>query len=108
MLNGNHVYVQSFLSGYKNQRTLNMVNSKVSLYRVDGYSWYIDADNLNLVSDNSTIYNEGPQDSLITKNGINIKYNNFELNAGEVLINGFNVTEYNVWISRRCNEVDYR
>ncbi len=97
VLNGNHLTVNSFLSGNKNQRALDLTDSKVSLYRVDGYSWYIDADNLELYADKSTIYNEAPQDSLITINGININYYDFVLNGGqEVLSNRFNMPSYNV------------
>jgi gliding motility-associated-like protein len=97
VLNGNHLSTAGFYSTYKNNRTLNMVNSDVTLRYDYGKAWRVNGANLNLFAHNSNIYNQSLQGSMMTENGDYLKYHNVYLNGfTDSLANLNNVVEYNI------------
>lgn len=97
VLNGNHLSTGAFYSTYKNPRTLNMVNSQVTLRRDYGKAWRVNGSNLNLSAHKSDIFNESLQGSIVTESGDLLKYYNIHLNGFTDSINNVdNVVEYNV------------
>jgi len=96
-LNGNHLYTGGLFSVFKNQRTLNIENSKATVQYDFDRAWWIDADNLQLFADKSTIYNKSFMGTIFSEHGSNLQYYNVELNGPiDSLANQNNITEYNL------------
>ena len=96
-LNGNHLYTGGLFSVFKNQRTLNIENSKATVQYDFDRAWWIDADNLQFFADKSTIYNESFMGTIFSEHGSNLQYYNVELNGPiDSLANQGNITEYNL------------
>jgi len=97
VLNGNHLSTGGFFSTYQNPRTLNMVNSEVTLRFDYGKAWRVNGKNLILQAHQSDIYNQSLQGSITTEDGDFLKYYNIHLNGFTDSINNVNnVVEYNV------------
>jgi gliding motility-associated-like protein len=96
VLNGNHLSTGGFFSTYKNPRSLNMVNSTVTLRYDYGKAWRVNGTNLNLQAYKSDIFNQSLQGSITTEEGTYLKYYNVYLNGfTDSLCNVSNVVEYN-------------
>jgi gliding motility-associated-like protein len=97
ILNGKHLFTGGFFSVFKNSRTLNLVNSQATVKYDYDRAWYVDGENLNLLADNSTIYNESFMGAMMTEYGDYLKFNDIVLNGPiDSLANKGNITEYNV------------
>jgi gliding motility-associated-like protein len=96
-LNGKHLSTGGLFSVFKNQRTLNIENSKATVKYDFDRAWWIDGDNLQFFADKSTIYNESFMGTIFTEYGNNLQYYNIELNGPvDSLANKSNITEYNL------------
>ncbi|OQX75338.1 MAG: hypothetical protein B6D61_10585, partial [Bacteroidetes bacterium 4484_249] len=102
VINGNHLNCGKVYSVFKNQRILNIENSKVTVKyesagQKDKRAWFIDGDNLEFFANNSTIYDSAYESGIVTLNGDYFKYHNIVLdNFGDSLANFDNIVEYNV------------
>lgn len=93
--NGHDIRCTSFLSNFSNIRKLNIQNSLISLYIDNESAWLMDAENLELQAENSTIFLEGELASVFTKNGDILELGNIYLKGeGDSLINSNNQVTY--------------
>lgn len=94
-INGKQVICGSFLSDFQNMRTLNIQNSTIKLFDEEEYVWLTDGTNLTLIAENSQIFLEGVNSTLITKNGETQVFGDvFLTGVTESLVNNNNQVYY--------------
>lgn len=94
---GYEISTAGLLSNYQNQRTLDIRNSWVNLAFDEDRSLWLDATNLELQADFSTINDLSNTACLYTENGTDLYFHNLIMNGiGDSLYNKYNTTHYNV------------
>lgn len=96
VLNGQHLTSGGYFSYYKNNRTLNMENSKASVRYDYDRCWEINGTNFQLEAYNSTLYNESFMGTIWTEFGNSFDYWNVILEMPvDSLANQNNIVSYN-------------
>jgi gliding motility-associated-like protein len=95
--NGKNVYTGGLFSIYKNDRILNIMDSRIMINIKNNYSWLVNGENLSLVAEGSSIINTGEISWMRTYNGDYLKYHDVVLlGVLDSLVNSNNTVEYNV------------
>jgi len=96
VLNGQHMIAGGYFSVSKNERTLNMVDSKASVRFDFDRCWEVNGENFQLQAYNSTLVNESFMGTIWTEYGTELDYWNVELNMPvDSLANQNNIVSYN-------------
>lgn len=79
--NSKNIQCGSVFSDYQTNRSLNIQNSTIELYKSNENAWLIDGDNLIFSGENSSVYLEGEFATFKTKNGSSPAFGKIYLNG---------------------------
>lgn len=96
-LDGHELKTGGLYSVFKNERTLDISNSRVTLQYDYDRTWWIDADNLTFKAEQSWIFNESFLGTMWTEGGDYLNFHNVYLMGPlDSLANQGNICEFNV------------
>ncbi len=93
--NSKNIYCASIISNYHSNRTLNIQNSTIKLFKTYDLAWYIDMENMSFTGENSSIFIKGAEATFKTLNGISPAFGKIYLNGSfDSLVNIGNQVYY--------------